>query len=165
MMLAKGRNVSVPASVRVDQSSEDCATCVTESNCLRVIPAGISPTPNNATGPRIRATQFGFSRSIASSRRGISNSSSNLSPSFHARCNARNLPGAISFSTLRPFIDILVFGPIQAGIRRYRAKVSGRDNAKSNWLVFALGYCVFWVSITLVLFCCHETREGRNRLT
>ena len=51
--------MSVPLSVRTDQSLEDCATCEAASNCLRVMRAGISPTPNNATGPCISAGNLG----------------------------------------------------------------------------------------------------------
>src|SRR5581483_936861 len=165
MIAENGRRVSSPPSVCVRQSSDEELTAVAESNCLRVIRPGTSSTANKASGPRTDATLFLFSSSMASSRRGISNSISTRSPSFQPRCRARNFPGSIALSTRLPFTETLVFGPDHPGTRRYKVNVSGFARLSAICVVFVRGYSVFCVNVAWVLFCNHDRREGINRLT
>ncbi len=107
-----------------------------------MIRVGISPTANRAIGPCNNATVLGFWLSTVSRRRGISNSSSTLSPSFQARATATNFPGSIGVSARFPFMERVVFGPVQAGILKYSVNVSGRASANASSVVFARGYSV-----------------------
>src|SRR5206468_12412426 len=115
MIAEKGRSVSAPLTVIVVQSLEDCETGLAASKFLRVMPSGMSPTANNATGPCINATLSRLCSSMGSSRNGMAISISMRSRSFHSRLRARNLPGSMESLAPRPLTDSVVGAPAPAG--------------------------------------------------